>query len=81
MAIATASTRAPDADPSAATGTLPNQNIVPLAHPVHTAAQLLGIGPSKTWALIAEGKIRATRIGRRTLISAREIERVLETGC
>jgi excisionase family DNA binding protein len=54
--------------------------IQPMAHSVHIAAQLLGIGPSKTWALIREGKIRATRIGRRTLISAREIERVLEKG-
>ncbi len=79
MAHATVSTRATDALTGA--GASPNPAIQPLAHPVHTAAQLLGIGPSKTWALIAEGKIRATRIGRRTLISAREIERVLETGC
>ena len=81
MAIATVSTRATDADPGTTARALPNQNIVPLAHPVHTAAQLLGIGPSKTWALIREGKIRATRLGRRTLITAREIERLLETGC
>ncbi len=80
MANATASVRATDADGTAGSA-LPKATITPLAYPVHTAAQLLGIGPSKTWALIAEGKIRATRLGRRTLITAKEIERVLETGC
>jgi excisionase family DNA binding protein len=81
MAHATASTRATEASSGLVNRALSDQNIVPLAHDVPTAARLIGIGPSKTWALIAEGKIRATRIGRRTLISAREIERVLETGC
>lgn len=79
MAIATVSPRATDALTSSASGA-PLTNITPLAHSVPVAARLLGIGHSKAWALIAQGKIRAIRLGRRTLIPAREIERVLENG-
>lgn len=51
--------------------------IVPMAHDVPTAATILGIGVTKLWGLIREGEIRPVRLGKRTLISVREIERVL----
>lgn len=38
------------------------------AHPVPDAADILGIKTSKTYELIAEGKIRAKKIGSRTVI-------------
>jgi len=43
--------------------------------PVPEAAQLLGIGRTRTWQLIYEGRLKAVRIGRRTLIPRAELER------
>lgn len=40
----------------------------PLAHPVPVAASILGIKVSKTYELLAEGKIRAKKIGSRTVV-------------
>jgi excisionase family DNA binding protein len=54
--------------------------IEPLAHPVNTAAHLLSVSASQIWALIREEKIRAVRIGRRTLVPTKEIERLLQEG-
>ena len=38
------------------------------AHPVPDATDILGIKTSKTYELIAEGKIRAKKIGSRTVV-------------
>ena len=46
-----------------------------LLHPVPDAALVLGIGRSTLYTLIAQGKIRAVKIGRRTLIAQDELER------
>jgi excisionase family DNA binding protein len=43
--------------------------------PVPEAAQLLGIGRTKTWQLICTRRLKAVRIGRRTLIPRAELER------
>jgi excisionase family DNA binding protein len=43
--------------------------------PVPEAAQLLGIGRTKTWQLIYTRRLKAVRIGRRTLIPRAELER------
>jgi excisionase family DNA binding protein len=43
--------------------------------PVPEAAALLGIGRTRAWQLIYEGRLRAVRIGRRTLIPRTELER------
>ena len=40
----------------------------PYAHPVSDAASMLGIKGSKLYELIAEGKIRAKKIGSRTVV-------------
>jgi hypothetical protein len=51
--------------------------VTPMAHDIPTAATIMGIGVSKLWGLIREGEVRPVRLGKRTLISVREIERVL----
>lgn len=38
------------------------------AHPIPDAADILGIKVSKTYELLAEGKIRAKKIGSRTVV-------------
>ncbi len=45
--------------------------------PVREAAELLGIGRTRTWQLIYEGRLRAVRIGRRTLMPRAEPERFI----
>ncbi len=51
--------------------------LVPLAHSVPVAAELLGVGVSKVWEMVRAGEISAVRLGRRTVITQREIERKL----
>ena len=51
--------------------------IVPMAHDVPTTARLLGIGVSNFWMMIRDGQIRPVRLGKRTVVPIREIERVL----
>ena len=48
---------------------------MPLLHSIRTATDMLAIGRSSLYALIAEGKIRPVKVGRRTLISDQEIRR------
>ncbi len=43
--------------------------------PVNEAAELLGLGRTRTWMLAREGRLRVVRIGRRTLIPREELER------
>lgn len=56
-------------------------SIAPMAHDVPTAARMIGIGQSLCWQLIRDGKIRVTRIGRRTLVPVTEVARVVIEGC
>ena len=51
----------------------------PLLRPVRKTAKRLGIGVSTTWKLIAEGKLKVKRIGRRTLVTDDSINRLLES--
>ena len=81
MAQATASARTIDTVSDTAVRAHIKPAISPLAHSIPITAHLLGIGESKTWGLIREGKIRSIKLGRRTLVTAQEIERLLETGC
>jgi excisionase family DNA binding protein len=53
----------------------------PLTITVATACAMSGLGPSKIWGLIREGKLPVTRFGHRTLIHFAEFEAlVLEGG-
>lgn len=52
----------------------------PAAFSPAEAAQQLSISRANLYRLIAEGTIRRVKIGRRTLIPASEIDRLLEVG-
>jgi excisionase family DNA binding protein len=60
-----------------ATATLPTQ---PRAHSFREGQRILGISRSTFYRLEAAEKIKLLRIGRRTLIPASEIERLLKEG-
>ncbi len=60
-----------------ATPTLPAQ---PRAHSFSEGQRILGISRSTFYRLEATSKIKLLRIGRRTLIPADEIERLLKEG-
>lgn len=51
-----------------------------LAYNVREVATKLGVSEPLVWKLLAAGRIRATKLGRRTLIRAEELQRVLEQG-
>jgi len=51
-----------------------------LAFSVHEAAAALGLSAASIWKWISLGKLRAIKIGGRTLISAEELDRVLTNG-
>jgi excisionase family DNA binding protein len=50
----------------------------PMLHSIQSSTQILGIGRSSLYSLIATGKICPVKIGRRTLIPDREIRRFIE---
>jgi excisionase family DNA binding protein len=50
---------------------------VPLAYPVPDAAVALGVSARHVWNCIARGEVRSIRLGRRVLIPATEIDRLL----
>lgn len=51
--------------------------ITPLAYSVGDTAAMLSIRPPTVWALIRNGRLNPVRLGRRTIIPASEIERLL----
>ena len=51
----------------------------PLLHSIQASTQILGIGRSSLYGLIAEGEICTVKIGRRTLIPDQEIRRYVES--
>jgi excisionase family DNA binding protein len=50
-----------------------------LALPVEEIARRLSLSPSFVWKLIRQNDIAAIRLGRRTLVPASEIARLMET--
>ena len=51
----------------------------PLLHSIQASSQILGIGRSSLYGLIAGGEIYTVKIGRRTLIPDQEIRRYVES--
>lgn len=47
---------------------------------VKDAASALGLGQTKTWALIRDGHLKTTKIGARTLVRADSLYSLAETG-
>ena len=54
------------------------QMTTPLLHSINSTTKILGIGRSSLYALIACKKIQIVKIGRRTLITDKEIRRYVE---
>jgi len=54
------------------------QTLTPLAYSVEDAARLIGIGPATMWKWLADGRLPAIRINRRTLIKREDLEALLE---
>lgn len=50
----------------------------PLAYSVAEACRVSSIGKTRLYALINEGKLRATKVGKRTLISAASLRALIE---
>ena len=50
----------------------------PLAHRIPEACRRIGLGRSTVYALIKAGHLKAVRIGGRTLILERELQRLLD---
>jgi len=58
----------------------PGKGIKPLAVPVKTACQLVGVGHTSMWALIKEGRVKTVSVGRRRLVIYASLEALLSTG-
>jgi excisionase family DNA binding protein len=56
-------------------------NPPPLAYRVASFCKSVGIGRTKFYELVRQGKIRTVVIGGRRLIPADEVERLLREGC
>lgn len=49
----------------------------PLAVSVREACRLIGVGNTTLWALIKEGRLKTTRIGRRRLVLFASLEALI----
>lgn len=50
----------------------------PLAISINDAAKTLGLGRTSIYAMIADGRLEAFKIGRRTLVRMESIRRLVE---
>lgn len=50
----------------------------PLAISVADAAQMIGLGKTRTWALIASGELATVKIGRRTLVKVDSLRSLVD---
>ena len=50
----------------------------PILHSIKSTAEILGIGRSSVYGLIASKKIKAIKIGRRTLITDQSIQHLVD---
>lgn len=53
----------------------------PLAYSVQDACRVSSIGRTRLYSLIRDGKLEARKIGKRTLIPAASLHRLIEKGC
>jgi excisionase family DNA binding protein len=52
--------------------------IKPLALTVNKTAEITGLGVSTIWAMLKEGRLTSTSVGRRRLVHYASVERLLE---
>ena len=72
--------RIPPAQPSAAQTIVPPMLRKPLALRIPEVQRMTGLGRTKLYALIADGKLATIKIGRATLIPLASLEALLERG-
>ena len=56
---------------------IPTTQITPLTLRIEDACRAIGLGKTRLYSLIKEGKIRPVKIGGRTLIPRTELERLV----
>jgi excisionase family DNA binding protein len=56
------------------------KGVKPLTVTVATARKVSGLGNTTVWALIKTGKLEVVRVGRRTLVTYRSLEKLLTPG-
>ena len=49
----------------------------PIAVSINTTVQMLGLGRTSVYSLLAEGRLQAFKIGRRTLITVESIRKLV----
>jgi excisionase family DNA binding protein len=54
---------------------------IPLAYSVQDACLVSSIGRTRLYSLIKDGKLEARKVGKRTLIPAASLHRLIEEGC
>jgi excisionase family DNA binding protein len=54
-------------------------NVEPRLLSIKDAARVLGVGVSSVWLLIADGKLKAIRVGRRRLVPVEAIDAFIRT--
>jgi len=57
------------------------QNLQPLAYDLTTAARVSTLGKTRLYELIAQGRLATTKIGKRRLIHADSLHRLIQEGC
>jgi hypothetical protein len=58
----------------------PDEGFKPLAVPVKTACQLIGVGNTSMWTLIKTGRVKTVSVGRRRLVIYASLEDLLSNG-
>lgn len=53
----------------------------PLAYDMQTARRVSSLGQTKLYELIASGRLRTSKVGKRTLIHADSLRGLIEEGC
>jgi hypothetical protein len=54
-----------------------NTPLVPLAYSIKDAIQVSSIGKTRLYALIGEGRLKVTRVGKRTLVNAESLRQLV----
>lgn len=58
-----------------------NHSLRPIAYSVRDAARVMSLGTTRLRQLIAAGEIKASKIGKRTLVDADSLHALLQRGC
>ena len=65
-------------NPNAQSSALENIEMEPVSVTIPDASKALGLGKTKIYALVNEGRLDAVKIGRRTLIKTASIRRLID---